>query len=246
MPEAKTEHAAAVDRLYALPPKEFVAARNRLAERLRPQDRDAADEVQALIRPTKAAWALNVVARAAPDDVVALRAAGEAVREAQQRAVSGAHDGSLRAADERRDEIISRLADAAVAHAGTGHREAIQATLEAASVDPDVGDRLAAGRLSKPAPLPTGLGDLASMLESSTAPRRTKAPTGSKVGGLRRDLQRVEREISRETDTLDRAHADLERLRATIETAEARRGEHIRRRDALREDLDAATRAEPD
>jgi hypothetical protein len=53
----------ALDRLYALPPEQFTAARNAEAKRLG----DA--EVQGLRRPTLAAWVVNQLARRSPGDL---------------------------------------------------------------------------------------------------------------------------------------------------------------------------------
>lgn len=226
-----------VDRLYELPPKEFVAARDELSKRLRATDRDAADRVRSLTRPTKAAWALNLVAREAPDDVAELLAAGAAVREAQEQAMSGARDADLRSADHRRDEVVHRLVEAAVTHAGDGHRDAIEATLRAASIDPEVGEELAAGRLAKPAPQGAGLGDLASMLEAG-APRRAKEqPDRRATDRLRRDLRRADQTVDRVRDEVERAQARVDRARADLEAAQARLDEHVARRDQLREAL---------
>lgn len=226
-----------VDRLYELPPKEFVPARDDLARRLRATDRDAADRVRTLTRPTKAAWALNLVARESPDDVEALRDAGRAVRDAQEQAMSGSGEPDLRAADHRRDELVRRLLDAAVAHAGEGHRDAIEATLRAASVDADVGEQLAAGRLSKPTALGSGLGDLASMLEAG-APRRSRPTTDRpKADRVRRDLRRAEQTVDRVREEVARAQARVDRARADLDAAQARLDEHIARRDQLRGEI---------
>lgn len=231
------DEATEVDRLYELPPREFVSARDDLARRLRATDRDAADRVRALTRPTKAAWALNVVARESPGEVEALRAAGRAVREAQEQAMAGSGAPDLRAADQSRDEIVHRLVDAAVAHAGDGHRDTIEATLRAASVDDDAGQQLAAGRLAKPAPLGSGLGDLASMLEAG-APRRARpAPERPKADRVRRDLRRAEQTVDRVRDEVERAQARVDRARADLDAAQARLDEHIARRDQLRREV---------
>ena len=226
-----------VDRLYELPPRDFVPSRDELSKRLRATDRDAADRVRSLTRPTRAAWALNLVARDAPDDVRELRAAGAALREAQEQAMAGADDVDLRAADHRRDELVRRLVEAAVAHAGDGHRDAIEATVRAASTDDEVGERLSAGRLAKPAPQGTGLGDLASMLEAGAPRRPTREPDRRTTDRLRRDLRRADQTVDRVREEVARAQARVDRARADLEAAQARLDEHVARRDQLREAL---------
>ena len=56
--------------LYALPLAEFTAARNEAAKRLMDAgDADAAKQVKALRKPSRAAWAINRAVRADPDAV---------------------------------------------------------------------------------------------------------------------------------------------------------------------------------
>ena len=157
-----------VDELFALPPSEFTAARNALVKQLRAEKRRAeADEVKALRRPNLPAWALNQVARSHGDAIQGVLEAGAAVVAAQRRALSGVRDSGLREASQRRREVIDevwRLAASVLRDAGVeaqAHRQPIAATLEAASVEPDVAGALVAGRLSTDAPAPSGFGDVA-------------------------------------------------------------------------------------
>jgi hypothetical protein len=79
-----------LQRLYTLPPEEFVASRNALARELRAaKDRETAAEVVKLRRPSVVDWALNVVARDQAALVTDALAAGAALREAQAAAVEG-------------------------------------------------------------------------------------------------------------------------------------------------------------
>src|SRR5258708_2726794 len=65
-----------LERLYALPPAAFTAARNELAARLRREGRrDAAAEVKALPRPTASSWATSRLMRLEPERFRALLAA---------------------------------------------------------------------------------------------------------------------------------------------------------------------------
>ena len=62
------------DELYGLPPGEFTEARDALVKRLRAdKERDLANQVKGLRRPTVAAWALNQLVRNRRKDVGALR-----------------------------------------------------------------------------------------------------------------------------------------------------------------------------
>ena len=69
-----------VDELYGLPPEQFVAARNRLAKAVR--DRGASrPAIDALRKPTVAAWLANQLVRGDPDGIHALAELGEQLRE---------------------------------------------------------------------------------------------------------------------------------------------------------------------
>jgi len=90
--------------LYALPPEEFTAARDRLAGELKESGKaDEAAAIKKLRKPSVVAWAVNAAARARPEEVEALREAGQALRRAQRKALSGGGGDDLRrATDERR------------------------------------------------------------------------------------------------------------------------------------------------
>src|SRR5688500_10521615 len=79
-----------VDALYGLPLEEFTKARNELAAELRSRgEREAADWVGALAKPTAAAWAVNQVMRTQRKDARALLAAGERLRKAHEDIAAG-------------------------------------------------------------------------------------------------------------------------------------------------------------
>jgi hypothetical protein len=148
--------------LYALPPEEFTAARDRLAGELKDAgEASKAAAVKKLRKPSIVAWAVNAAARDRPEDVEALRAAGQALRRAQRKALSGGGGEDLRRATDERRALIHSLADAGVAAIGTrgsAHRDAIAATLDAASVDDELGERLQAGILEREARPTAGFG----------------------------------------------------------------------------------------
>ena len=75
-----------VDALYDVPLSEFVAARNRLATRLRDEGRaDQAKAIRALAKPKAVVWAINRVARRSPKLVERVVAAFDTVKAAQLR-----------------------------------------------------------------------------------------------------------------------------------------------------------------
>lgn len=144
---------AAVAELYGADPGDFTARRKELADQARAAgDRDAAKEITALRKPTRAAWVVNQLARADPgaSERLADLAAG-------LRAAAEARDGrKLRELSARRGELIDDLAGQALDTAGVadppaGLREDVAATLTAALADPETTERFAAGTLTRAA-----------------------------------------------------------------------------------------------
>src|SRR6058998_3424105 len=85
-----------LDRLYALELGEFTAERDQLARELRSGgEREHADQVKSLRKPSLAAWTINQLARRERRDVDLLLDAGHRLREAQQRLLAGEDPGSL-------------------------------------------------------------------------------------------------------------------------------------------------------
>jgi hypothetical protein len=133
-----------VDALYGLPLEEFTKARNALADELRSQgDREAANRVKALAKPTTAAWAVNQVMRTQPKDARALLSAGERLRGVHADVATGnASAQELRDAVEAEREVVGRLRKAAsglIDNRGRGLSESmlerVAQTLHALSAD---------------------------------------------------------------------------------------------------------------
>jgi hypothetical protein len=90
MGEDEGELRQQIERLYALPPGAFTAARQELAARLRREGRrqDAA-AVKALRRPTPAAWAVGRLLRLEPQRFKEMLEAGRQARQAQRSVLAG-------------------------------------------------------------------------------------------------------------------------------------------------------------
>ena len=94
------------DELYGLLPEEFTAARDRHTAELRADgDRELSVEVKALRRPAVAAWLVNAMQRHRGDEVEALLALGDALREAQ----SSLDADQLRELNRRRQDVLGAL-----------------------------------------------------------------------------------------------------------------------------------------
>jgi hypothetical protein len=225
--------AGTVASLYERPLGEFVAARGQLAKALRATgDRAAAEEVAKLRRPTMAAWALDQVARRAPELVTGLLQAGAALREATAKAVDG-DASSLRDAEAR----ARAAADAVVAraHALSGglndvQRQRAAATLRAAVLDDEVAARLRAGTLDsdhEASPLGFDPGAAAPLRPPRPKPVRSSAEANAHRAErerLAKEADRLSRRAGRlqaEADEAGRRAADL-RVEAKDAAAAAR------------------------
>jgi hypothetical protein len=171
-----------LDELYGVPLDAFVATRDRLARARRERgDRDGAAGLRSRRKPSRAAWALNRAVRVATTALDAVVAAGDALREAQQRSLSRSDPNAVRDAARNRHDAVRFLADIAVAAlggAGESARTAIEETLNAASLDPEAAALVHAGQLTEE----LGPIDVFATLEPSLTrtnrpdPRDTPAP----------------------------------------------------------------------
>jgi hypothetical protein len=262
-----------IDRLYELPLGEFTAERNELAKRLRKDgDREGADEVKGLKKPSEPAWAVNQLARSNRRELNALLRSGERLRDAQETAMRGGGRDELRAAIADEREQVAKLAGLAEPLLGTrpGPKlERVRAALHAAATDEATREAITAGRLVEDAEA-IGLGPF-ELAEGAPAPRRragrakpakpkrkSKAedkPRESKaaVAAARKALRALEaarkREQSarKELDTakreLGRARDQAEEIARSLQGAERRFKEAEARESDATDKLAAAERA---
>jgi hypothetical protein len=217
----------AMRELYALPPEEFIAARDRLAGELKdagkPEDAAA---VKKLRKPSVVAWAVNAAARDRPEDVEGLREAGQALRRAQRKALSGGGGEDLRRATDERRVLIGSLSDAGVAAIGprgAAHRDAIAATLDAASVDDELGQRLQAGVLDRDAKPTAGFGAIEGFEVLQGGGDGDEEPAEEDPVQVHRERVRDARAAERRAMTAERsaerAHQRAEELKAKATAA---------------------------
>jgi len=145
-----------IDKLFALPLEEFTAARNELARRLaKDGDKERAEEVRGLAKPSVPVWTVNQLARQEKAMVRSLLDAGVKLRKAQEQALGGGNPDALRAAQRDEREALRALTQRAAEllreagrPAGPAVVERINNTLAAAAVMDDARDDLKAGRLT--------------------------------------------------------------------------------------------------
>jgi len=211
-----------VDRLYDLPLGEFVRARDEAARELRKAgEREEADRVKALKKPTAAAGAANRLVRERRDEVEEFLRAAVEVREAQL-----AGKGDLGAAVKRQRQLLEQLVRAG--------GEAVRQTLFAAAVDDEAAAELLAGRLERELE-PRGFGTLLAHAPAEPPRRAARAASPAKPDDraaraklreatealaaaeaeerqARRRLEQLEREVQRARAAVGKAEAELDRL----------------------------------
>ena len=232
-----------VDELYGLPLDEFTAARNALAKKLRADgERERADEVKALAKPSVAVWTVNQLARRRGAAVGKLLEAGESLRRAQEQALAGGGPAKLREAAKKERELVARLRRDARdlltesgRPAGDALLERVAATLSSAAVDPEARPLLEAGRLTEEVEA-SGFDAFAGMAlpaagKAKAAPAKAKA-TKEKVAPPKRDAageRRRAAEESRRAAALRRRASELDREARTAEREAARAAKEAER-----------------
>ena len=227
-----------IDDLYGLPLDEFTAARNALAKELRASDREAAERVKALRKPSAAAWALNQAVRRDPARLKEfLDAAGE-LREAHEALLGGGDRQALETATARERQAAGALVDAAEeagGGGGAGVRDRVASTLRAAVGDEEARVELESGRVVREREA-VGLGPLAAAPAKGGRKRSQKA---ERDRAARRELdearERERRAQGRVRDAGQSVAAAKERAEAAMETLERARREEEQARAAEEE-----------
>jgi hypothetical protein len=169
-----------LDRLYGAPLEDFIAERTRLAKELRGDgERETAEEVGKLAKPTAGAWALNHVAREEPDAVEEWLDAARALREASEAPAQG---DELREAIAAHRDATVRLTNLVRDRAQPSGKplsgamvERVRALLRGATSDEGAFERLRAGRVTEE----PAAAELSLAAPAGTSPRRAKAsPAG--------------------------------------------------------------------
>jgi hypothetical protein len=145
--------AAAMQTLYAASPGEFMATRTRVvAESRAAGDSEAATAIGKLRKPSLAAWAVNLVARLAPEVVTELTDLGGRMRAAQARLETK----TLTSLRPDRDRVVDGFVEAAARLVGgnglplsTAAQQDVRATAIAALADEEAAAAVASGQLTR-------------------------------------------------------------------------------------------------
>jgi peptidoglycan hydrolase CwlO-like protein len=234
---------AAADELYSLRPEEFVPRRTSLAAEAKDGgDKSLAAEIKKLVKPTTAAWVVNMLVRHEPDQVEQVLGLGAALREAQ---ASMAGDELRQLGRQRRQltAAVTREARALAAELGQkiGDPVATQVedTLHAAMVDEDAAKAVRTGLLVKP--LAVAGTEAADVVESvavaaamgETAVRRAPAPRpGKKAPEPQKPELTVVEDNSRAIADAEAELAEAEGELAAAERRLAKTARKVEKREA--------------
>jgi hypothetical protein len=234
-----------LDELYRERPGDFVARRNELVKELRADgDRDEAERLRKLRRPSVTAWLINRVALDSPQLLDAFAAASQAVEDAQRRALEGNEEATTewRAAADREREATAAIADTAERVARDAGQpaspralELLDQTLRAAAGDPKLRDRVVGGRVEREQSAAT-LG-----LPAGATPTRraAKAATRQGVAQARRERKHLEGELAKATAREERLRDRVEEATEGLRRDKAKLAESKRETAALRRKLKA-------
>ena len=215
-----------LDELFAAPLGEFVAVRNRIASELRKAgDKDAAEAVKALRKPSAVVWALNGLARAEKTGVKTLVDAADRMRKVQSGRSRTSFADAQKALTEATRTLAKRGAELLAEDDKTPSDAMVQRldrALTAAASSQETSELLRAGRLLDE-PEPVGFGAIGDVV--APAPTRHAAaarePTARERRAAEREAERQQRleEAQRE---LREAKAEAARLSREAERAQER------------------------
>lgn len=237
-----------IQRLYGLPFGEFTAARNNLAKQLKKDgDRDAAEEVASLPKPTVSAWAVNHLFTTHSEEMEELLASGDRAREALRSILSGGDPGALRDAIQEARDLANELRDRAVEAVAEETRqpgpavvERIATNLQSLAFSPAAEPVIERGWMDVDLP-PPGFEVLAGLQLAALPKEKTAKPAPAKKPApaprVDRDAERKKKEEARAREREEKEQA---RQREKLARVQAEREEAAGRADFLRRKAEQA------
>ena len=240
--------------LYGLPPQEFTAARNARAKEARAAgDKDLAQQVSALGKPTAVGWLANQLVREHPEELRSLLELGALLREA----TANLAGDELKELSRQQRRVVHALVQQARALAGAaGHpasedtARGLEETLHAALADQDAADELAAGRLTGVLSSSGFPGAAPSLSRPSSASRSSsgsrsgaagRAAGRAGAGGADADradaLEQARRDEEQAGRVAEEAAAERDRAQAALDEASAALDGAIARAEELKRQL---------
>lgn len=176
---------SAVTWLYGLAPDDFMASRTQLAARAKAEkETGLAKAIASVRKPTVAAWVLNQLTRARPDDLTRLRELAAALHDAQEKMDGTALKQLSRQRSSLVDELVGTASEvAAEAGVTVSGPVAVQLrdTLVAALATTAAADAVGSGQLTRALSY-AGFGDV-DLSEATAAPPPARRPALRVVHG---------------------------------------------------------------
>lgn len=246
---------AVADELYGVELGAFTPTRDVAVQRAR-ADGDAvtARKIQALRKPTVAAWLVNQLVRRKRDEVELLLDLGGEMRAG----ITGLTGDELRVLTRRRHQLVAALLHSASTLSDSGQvtpaiETAVRTTLEATLADATSADLVAAARLIQPLQVSGfGSGEAGSTSGAAVFAPQTAGPDADVVDlSARRDRQmkamdKAQHEVASAEKASRKAHARREKVETKLRDAEAEAKEHAASVDRLESELAAATERRTD
>lgn len=229
---------AIVVELYALPPADFTAAR---AARGAQEDGALAARVAKIRKPVVSAWVVDLLAR--EGHLTEALELGAALRTAQD----DFDAAELARLGRQRRQLVAALArtgaDLAAERGvsvGAGAQQDIEATLNAALLDPVAASAVASGRLAKPLDA-AGDVDPADALSGSTPTASAPPPPDDELAErrARRQAEKAARDAERDADRAEREQTHAEAAREHAADRALRLQERV---EELRRELERVAR----
>ncbi|MFF7489189.1 hypothetical protein [Streptomyces luteogriseus] len=236
------DYDSVADELYALRPEEFTAARaSAMASARTAGDRELAERIRALRKPSLAAWVSNLLVRSSPGEVEPLLRLGEGLRQAHQDL-----DGTqLRELSRRQHALIRalslqarQLAKEAGHPIGESVQREVENTLHAVLADPEAAEAWAGGRLAKPLSAAVGFPAAA----EGARPQRSAppaAPAPSRPGG--KEGERRRRKLAQAREDAEAAERELRDLQGEAAVAGQEVADAKQRVDGLQRRVEELT-----
>ncbi len=252
--DSRTEFDAALDaaagELYAVPPDEFIGARDAAVTAARERgDRELAKAIGRLRRPTKAAWLANLLARHRAAQLDGLLGLAAGLADAQ-RTLDGT---ALRQLSSKRHQLVSAMAREAgrlAQEAGDPAAESVlrdlQGILDAAMARPEIAEQVRSGRLTRtlsytgfgpesdpdaPAPAARPPANAAPAVEEASDQDTPGDTTTDTAAAERARRARLQAERDRRAEALATAEDEESLARASQDSDEAAREEAVADRD---------------
>jgi hypothetical protein len=254
-----TDLATIAGELYALDLDAFTAERNARAKALRGEDRELADAVAALPKPSASAWLVDQLVRAEPDVVAGALGLGPDLRAAQE---SFDRD-ALRTLGAQRRELLSDVADAARRVSADRGRplsssiaDDVEQTILAGMLDQDAAAAVRSGRLVRPLQSiggePVDLdgavaapGEALAERGAAARPRRAAPPArgADRTSAAKAELAAAEREAAKARKSLEAADDALDAAVGRHEELTAERDDALAEYERLEREVGDAERA---